>query len=120
MDSQQLRSDLRYSFADGLAYSMMVGLGETFISAFVLSRGHGEISASLISTMPMFLGAIIQLAAPAGIVKMKSFRTWLLFVASLQSLSLAVLSGVTFTNANYSFILGVCIFYWACGLAAGP
>ncbi len=120
MDSQQLRSNLRFSLSDGLAYSVMVGLGETFIAAFILSRGHGEVSASLISTVPMFLGAIVQLAAPAGIAKLKSFRTFLLFVATLQSISLAVLAGVSFTDVNYYFILGVCVFYWACGLAAGP
>jgi predicted MFS family arabinose efflux permease len=116
----RLRSNLRFSFTDGLAYSLMVGMGESFITAFVLARGHGEVAASMISTVPMFLGAILQLAAPSGIAAIRSYSRWVILVASLQTLSLAALAGISFTRADYAFIFAVCSIYWGSGLAAGP
>jgi hypothetical protein len=117
---QHIRSDLRYSLIDGLAYSLMVGLGESFIAAFVLARGHGEVSASLISTAPLFVGAILQLAAPAGIAFLGSFRAWVLLVASLQTVSLLALATFTFTDLGYGIIFLICTVFWGAGLAAGP
>src|ERR671911_456001 len=48
--------------ADGGTYSVMVGLGETYLAAFVLALGLGERAAGLIAGAPMLAGAVLQLA----------------------------------------------------------
>jgi hypothetical protein len=55
---------MRCSIADAASYSIMVGIGETYLAAFALALGTGETFAGLIATLPMLAGASIQLATP--------------------------------------------------------
>ena len=56
-----VRKDLRASLADGASFSVMVGIGETYLAAFVLALGMGEIAAGLISSIPLLAGSVLQL-----------------------------------------------------------
>src|SRR6187431_394534 len=58
------RGDMRASIGDAAAYSVMVGIGETYFAAFALAIGAGETFAGLIATLPMLAGASLQLATP--------------------------------------------------------
>lgn len=98
----------------------MVGLGESFLSAFVLARGYSAFAASMISTAPLFVGAILQLFAPYGIRKFGSYRRWVLFTASTQTLTLFALAFATRFAVSYSAIFAVVSIYWASALATGP
>ena len=62
--SAQLRRDLRAIVGDGVAFSVMVGAGESYIPAFALAAGLGEITAGLVATLPMLVGAAFQLVTP--------------------------------------------------------
>ena len=64
--SAQLRRDLRAIVGDGVAFSVMVGAGESYIPAFALAAGLGEITAGLVATLPMLVGAAFQLVTPGG------------------------------------------------------
>ncbi len=55
------RSNLRASTADGAAYGVMVGSGETYIAAFALAVGLSEVSAGLVSSVPLLAGGILQM-----------------------------------------------------------
>ena len=55
------KRDLRAIFADGVLFSLMVGWGETYVPAFALAIGMGEIAAGWIMSIPMVLGAVLQL-----------------------------------------------------------
>src|SRR6202011_3259909 len=56
---RRIRKDLRASVADGASFSVMVGIGETYLPAFVLAMGMGEIAAGLISSIPLLVGAVL-------------------------------------------------------------
>ena len=43
--TERLRRDLWVSTADAVAYSLMVGFGETYIPAFALALGLGPVAA---------------------------------------------------------------------------
>lgn len=45
---KETRRDLRAIFADGIAFSLMVGLGETYVPAFALALGLSELTAGWI------------------------------------------------------------------------
>ncbi|MFH2001536.1 MAG: MFS transporter, partial [Planctomycetota bacterium] len=116
-----LRRDLRAIYGDGVSYSLMVGLGETYIPAFVLTLGMGEVAAGWIVSIPMMAGAILQLVSPAAVAWLKSRRRWVLFCASLQVLSLLafmIAAGVGHCPGLIAFLLAS--LYWGANLATGP
>ncbi|HEY8121070.1 MAG TPA: MFS transporter, partial [Myxococcota bacterium] len=81
MPAAQLHRDLRSITGDGVFYSVMVGLGETYVPAFVLALGHGAQASALITTLPMMLGALAQLGAPLGARRAGSYRSWVVACA---------------------------------------
>lgn len=54
-----LRRNLTAMNADGFSFSVMVGIAETYLPAFVLARGLGEMNAALIATVPVLLGSVL-------------------------------------------------------------
>jgi hypothetical protein len=75
--------DLSAITADGVAYSVSVGLGETYIPAFVLAAGLGEVAAGLIATLPPLVGAVFTLVTPVAVRTLHSYRRWVVACASL-------------------------------------
>ncbi len=105
---------------DGAAFSLMVGAGETFLPAFALALGLGDVVAALVATVPLLAGALIQLAAPRAIQALGSRRRWVVACAALQALAfaplvIAALVGVFPATALFA----VAAVYWAAGLSAG-
>ncbi len=106
---------------DGTAFSVMQGIGETYLPAFVLALGLGEVAGGLISTVPMLAAALLQMIAPLGVRKFRSHQRWIVFCSYLQAASFLpfVLGALTGKMPLLLvFILASC--YWATGLATGP
>ena len=80
-----LRRNLKAMNADGFSFSVMVGIAETYLPAFVLARGLGEFNAALIATVPVLLGSILQLLAPMALQRLKSYRRFVVMAASIQA-----------------------------------
>ena len=89
-----LRRNLKAINADGFSFSIMVGIAETYLPAFMLARGFGELSAALIATLPVLLGSLLQLCAPLLLVWLGAYRRFVVTVAALQAGSVLVLSGL--------------------------
>ena len=116
------RSDLAYSTADAASYSLMVGLGETYFSAFALAIGTGQTFAGLLATLPQLAGSLLQLASPWGVKKLGSQRRWIVMFVSLQAASLLLLPVASYFSGGMA---GLLVFlavtlYWGSGLATGP
>jgi len=62
------RNDLAYSTGDAASYSLMVGLGETYFSAFALAIGTGQTFAGLLATLPQLAGSLLQLLEQARVL----------------------------------------------------
>ncbi|MCA9059152.1 MAG: MFS transporter [Planctomycetaceae bacterium] len=117
----ELRRNLFAMNADGFAFSVMVGIGETYLPAFVLSRGMGELTAALIATVPMLLGSLLQLAAPLILKRIRSYRYFVVGSASLQAASLLILMGMALAPHVPPWAVFIpATIYWAAGLATGP
>ncbi len=105
--------------ADGAAYSLMVGLGETYLPAFALALGLGEAAAGLIVTVPMLLGALAQLMAPALSRRVGSLRQMTVACAAIQALAfLPLVAGALAGHMAGWLLFAVASWYWAAGLAA--
>ena len=64
MESSVVRRALWFSFFDGIATVCMVGLLETHGIAALLSLHATDMELALMGSVPLFLSALIQLAAP--------------------------------------------------------
>lgn len=117
----RLRRDLRCSVKDSAAYSVMVGVGETYIPAFVLALGLGEIAAGMAASVPMLMGAILQVVSPWAAAKVGSNRRWVIGCALLQAVSfLPLIITALVGHASVYFIFAVVAIYWAASQGASP
>jgi MFS family permease len=116
-----VRKDLLAGHADGMTYGAMVGLGETFLPAFVLAAGLGEVTAGLVASVPMLAGGVIQVVSPSAVRRLGSHRRWVILCATIQALAFVPLmlfafsGGITAAAALISASV-----YWGAGLATGP
>lgn len=117
----RLRTDLRSIVTDGACYNVMVGIGETYFSAFVLSLGMSGVACGLLTSLPMVCGALIQLIAPWGVKRLGSYRTWVVLCAVAQATSFLLLLTAQLTEAIAAPVVFVAsTLYWAGALGAMP
>lgn len=135
-----IRANLRASTIDGTAYCVMVGVGESYFGAFLLTllargsdapRSTAEVAAALIGTVPMAIGATLQLVSPWFVRKCKSYRTWVVLTAAAQALMYLPLALMAFFGVGIGQALGsahlligavalIATIYYAVGIACGP
>jgi len=113
--------DLRSIVADGVFFSAMVGLGETYVPAFTLAIGFSEVIAGLVATVPMLAGALFQLVTPWGVRRLRSYRRWVVLCACLQALSFTpLLIGAALGRLALGWLALATIAYWSFGMATSP
>src|SRR5262245_2804074 len=119
--SAQLRRDLRAIVGDGVAFSVMVGVGESYIAAFALAAGLGPITAGLVATLPMLVGAAFQLVTPAAVRWLGSSRRWVVLCASAQAASFAPLViAALYGRISRPVLFLAAAAYWGFGMATSP
>lgn len=118
---RRLSANLSASVADATAFGVMVGVGETYIPAFVLAMGLGEIFAGMITTIPLLIGSVLQLISPWAVARLKSHRQWVVLCAAMQGLCFLPLIIAAWTGVLSPYIaMAVSSIYWGAGLATGP
>jgi len=116
-----LRRDLWVTTADAAAYSVMVGCGETYIPAFALALGFGPVAAGLTATLPLLIGAVVQLITPLAVARLGSNRPWVILCTGLQAASFVPLIGWALGGrAEFWHLLAAASAYWATGMAGVP
>ncbi len=99
----------------------MTGAGEWQFVLFALAIGMGEVASGLVSTIPMFLGALLQLVTPWGARAVGSLRRWTWICAGVQTLSLAPLVvGAALGWMPGWLLYATVALYWASGYMTGP
>lgn len=99
----------------------MVGLGETYLPAFVLAAGLGELTAGLVGSLPLLAGGIMQMISPRAVRLLGSHKRWVVLCAVVQSLVFLPLVWAAFSGKVSGIaVLAIAAVYWAAGLATGP
>lgn len=120
-DSPPLRRNLALSVGDGTSYGMMVGIGETYIPAFMLFVGMGDVFSGLITTVPLLIGSILQLISPWAVRTLGSHRQWVTLCAGLQGLCFIPFLMASLLGLISPFVaMFVASIYWGAGLATNP
>lgn len=82
----QVDSTLRHSVRDGVAYSVMSGSGETYLSAFALFLKASVPQVALLATLPPLLGSLAQLLSAWLVSRLRQRKRMILAGASLQAI----------------------------------
>lgn len=117
----ELTRNLRLSVADAAFYSVMVGVGECYFSAFSLAVGCSNTVAGWIVTFPLLAGAALQLISPWAIRRLGSHRQWVVGCSLVQAccfvpLIIAAVAG----SIPVWLLFAIVSFYWGAILSAGP
>lgn len=116
-----VRTDLRTVFVEGISYSVMVGIGESYLPAFVLALGMGEVASGLIATLPLVAGGILQLGAPLGVRRLGSHRRWAVVCATIQaSAFIPLVAAAILGRIPGPLVFLIATIYWASGMAISP
>lgn len=115
-----LRKDLRAIMADGVASNAMIGLGETYLPAFVLALTASQVASGLVATGPMFLGALLQLVSPYVVRSWHSYRRWVVVGTLVQASLFIPLALGAWRGAMPCAAVFLCAsVYWGTGMAGG-
>lgn len=115
-----LRSQ-KLSLIDAFLYSLMVGAGETYLPAYCLSIGMGEVFAGLLTSLPIVSGAFLQLLTPKLLAQLGSAKHWVVLSVAVQAFTFVPLIYFSSTHtANFALMFLILTVYWASGFSAGP
>ncbi len=113
--------DLQSITRDGAYFSVMVGLGESYVPAFALATGLGDVTSGLVTTIPMLIGACLQLVTPLAVGWLRSYKRWVVACARVQALSfLPLIIGAAIGRVSLLWVGIATVTYWASGMATGP
>jgi MFS family permease len=99
----------------------MVGAGETYFAAFALALGIDKVTAGLVATVPMLLGAALQLVSPWAVRRLRSNGRWCILTAALQAAAFVPLIVAALAGSVPTVLLfAIVAVYWGAGFAAGP
>jgi MFS family permease len=119
--SSKPKSGIQLSLIDALLFALMVGLGETYFSAFAAAGKLNHILVGLVASLPLLTGATLQLMSPWCLRRFRSYKNWVVLSAFTQALAFIplIFSGL-FENLSFILILISTSIYWGAGFAASP
>lgn len=117
----ELRANLRAIYLDGVAYSLMVGMGETYIPAFAVALGLSSVLSGLVATLPMLAGALLQLFSTRIVERLGSHRRFVILCVGVQAASfLPLVVAALLGHVPAALLYLFAALYWAAGMAANP
>jgi cyanate permease len=115
------QASLRLSLYDAFFFSIMVGAGESYLPAYALSAGMSEVLSGFFSSVPMIIGALIQLLTPWAVQRIGSVKNYVVWTVALQAAAfLPLIYFALYGTSNFLVLFLIVIVYWGAGFAAGP
>ncbi len=113
---------LRHSFKDGIAYSVMIGSGESFFSAFAIFLRASTTQVGILATFPPLIASFAQLFSSWAGRRSGKRKALIVAGASLQALALIPLAilPLIFTDHAVSILIGCAILYFCGANLAAP
>ncbi len=119
--TEQVKKSLNISLFDSFLYSVMVGAGESYLPAYVLSLGLSEWMAGMIATMPLLSGAFLQIIGTEALKALKNHKIWVWSLAFLQASTFIPLIFFAMGSKPQFFTLFcVLTLYWGAGFSISP
>lgn len=97
------------SIIEGSAWSVMWGMGESFVAPFAIMLKAGNVAMGLLGTLPTILGALAQITGASLAERIKDRRLLVATAAMLQSLGYLLLLWIPFFFPSMAIPAVVCI-----------
>ncbi|MBX3324163.1 MAG: MFS transporter [Phycisphaeraceae bacterium] len=121
MTTPPTRRYLGFSTADAFLFAIMVGCGEAYFGAFGLAVGMSEIQVGLLASVPLLMGAAIQLMSPTMVRLLDSHKKWVIICTALQSIAFVpMIVMAAMGKGSAFFVFAAAAMYWGANLATGP
>ncbi|MFA4983407.1 MAG: MFS transporter [Candidatus Micrarchaeia archaeon] len=78
---------MKYSIADGMSYTVMAGMGDSFLPAAIISLGASNFYVGLLAALPQLIGASLQSFSLSALRLFKDRRLMVAAGSLLQALS---------------------------------
>ena len=110
--SKQIRSSLRISTVEGSWWAVMYGMVETYFGAFFEYLKYSSYEISILSTLPIFVGAVFQNLTGWFYDILRSRKTILIILKFIQTAIIPLILFAGYSSGNYFLLLSfICIYY---------
>ncbi|MFA6214164.1 MAG: MFS transporter [Candidatus Micrarchaeia archaeon] len=117
LGSEARKRSMRAITADGMAYSVMAGLGDAYLPAALVLLGAGDFMIGLLAALPQFLGASLQFLSLSAMRIVRSRKILVMAGSALQALSWLGIAAMVFWPAPLSVEIIVALFSIGVGSA---
>jgi len=85
LSRERRERSMKYSIADGMGYTMMAGMGDSFLPAAIISLGASNFYVGLLAALPQLLGAVLQFFSLAALRFFKDRKMLVIAGALIQA-----------------------------------
>jgi len=116
------QKSLKFSLLDGAFFAFMLGIGEYYISAYIISLGANNLQIGLIGTLPIFLASILQIYGPQLISELNSRKKAVFLPSLIRTITwIPIILGWSLgANKIWLIIFATTIYFTTNHLAAVP
>ena len=110
--SKQIKSSLRISTVEGSWWAVMYGMVETYFGAFFEYLKYTSYEISILSTLPIFIGAAFQNLTGWFYDILRSRKTLLIILKCIQTITIPLILFAGYSSGNYFLLLAfICLYY---------
>ena len=102
-ESRQIRSSLKTSTVEGSWWAVMYGMVETYFGAFFEFLKYSTYEISILSTFPIFFGALFQNLAGWFYDILRSRKTLILLFKLIQTIIIPLILYAGYSSNNFFF-----------------
>ncbi len=117
-----IKSALKFSTVEGMAYGSFLGFGDHYIIAFAIALGTNSFEIGILSAVPGFLASLAQLLDAQLVRRLKSRKAVILTFALIQGLIFLPILTLAFLNLNRPgwWLVLLTSVYSICGAMISP
>ena len=110
--SKQIKSSLRISTVEGSWWAVMYGMVETYFGAFFEYLKYSSYEISILSTLPIFIGAGFQNLTGWFYDILRSRKILLIILKFIQTVTIPLILFAGYSSGNYYVLLAfICLYY---------
>lgn len=117
LSREKRESSMKYSVADGMGYTMMAGIGDSFLPAALVSLGASNFYIGLLAAAPQFFGAVLQSFSLTILRFLRDRKLMVIAGAFTQSLVWLPIIALLLWPSELSVPLIICFFSIGAGAA---
>tara|TARA_B100001287_G_scaffold225557_1_gene195107 strand:- start:456 stop:1718 length:1263 start_codon:yes stop_codon:yes gene_type:complete len=110
--SKQIKSSLRISTVEGSWWAVMYGMVETYFGAFFEFLKYSSFEISILSTLPIFIGAVFQNLTGWFYDILRSRKILLIILKCIQTITIPLILFAGYFSGDYYLLLAFICFYY--------